>query len=74
MGLDATGRHAPLAAVDAVRSLGDTVGARRTLGVLGVRPDQVPAIAAGALADPVSVNHPRRFARDEVERVLYDHL
>jgi alcohol dehydrogenase class IV len=74
MGLDATGSHAPRAAVEAVRGLAETVGARRTLGALGVRPDQVPAIADGALADPVSANHPRRFGREEVERVLADHL
>lgn len=74
MGLDATSEVAPEAAVDAVRELADAVGARHPLGALGVRREQVGAIADGALADAVSGNHPRAFGRSEVVRLVEENL
>jgi alcohol dehydrogenase class IV len=70
MGLDATDPAAPLAAVAAVRALAEAVGARHSLAELGVRAEQVPSVVAGALADAVSVNHPRRFEPAEVEEIV----
>ena len=58
------------AAVAAVRDLADVVGARVPLRDLGVEEAMVPSVAAGALDDPVSANHPRDFSPDEVADVL----
>lgn len=74
VGLDATDRYAPEAAVRAVRRLADAVGARHTLTELGVRPDQTSSIAAGALADAVSLNHPRELGVAEVEELVTRNL
>ncbi len=57
-------------AIIAVRGLADRVRARLPLGELGLTEEQVPAVAAGALVDPVSRNHPRVFEADEVTEVL----
>jgi alcohol dehydrogenase class IV len=70
MGLDTTDPDAPEAAIRAVRELADAVEARHTLTRLGVRTHQVHSIAAGALSDAVSANHPRRFGPAEVEDLL----
>jgi alcohol dehydrogenase class IV len=70
MGLDATDHAAPGAAVAAVRALADAVGARHSLAELGVQTEQVPSIVAGALADAVTANHPRRFESSEVEAIV----
>ena len=62
-----------MGAVDAVAgagSLADSVGVARPLRELGVTPDLVAPIAAGALADAVSANHPRRMETDEVEDIV----
>lgn len=74
MGLDTSGSDAPGAAVRAVRELADRVGARHPLSDLGMRPEQVPAVAAGALEDAVTRNHPRAFVQSEVEEILAAHL
>ena len=74
MGLDTHGDDAPVAAVEAVRELADRVGARRPLSDLGMRPAQVPAVAAGALEDAVTRNHPRAFDESEVEQILAANL
>jgi alcohol dehydrogenase class IV len=58
------------AVVAAVRTLADDVGASVSLRTLGVDESMLPSIAAGALADAVSVNHPRVFGVDEVEALL----
>jgi len=57
-------------AVSGAVALADRVGARRPLRELGVTAALVGPIAAGALADVVSCNHPRRMALDEVEQVV----
>ncbi len=57
-------------AVAAASDLADQVGARRPLRELGVTAALVGPVAAGALADAVSRNHPRRMEQDEVEQVV----
>lgn len=61
------------AAGPAVRMLAEQVAARLPLRELGVRQQMVDSVAAGALADAVSANHPRRFTQDEVVEVLTSH-
>lgn len=63
-------RAAAEAAVGAVTRLADEVRARLRLGELGVDDTMLTALARGALADPVSRNHPRLFPVGEVEAVL----
>jgi len=58
------------AAVRAVTDLAGQVGARLRLTDLGVDGSAVPGIAANALADVVSSNHPRPFSQAEVEEIL----
>jgi len=53
--------------------LAEQVAARLPLRELGVRQQMVDSVAAGALADAVSANHPRRFTQDEVVEVLTSH-
>ncbi len=67
---EATEQDDARAAVSAVRELADKVGARMPLHELGVDEAGVPKIAAAALADVVSGNHPRTFSQAEVEAVL----
>jgi alcohol dehydrogenase class IV len=57
-------------AVSAAGALADEVGARRPLRDLGVTTGLVTPIAAGALADAVSHNHPRRMDPAEVEEIV----
>ena len=57
-------------AVSAAGALADEVGARRPLRDLGVTTGLVTPIAAGALADAVSHNHPRRMEPAEVEEIV----
>ena len=57
-------------AVEAAGGLADSVGVRLPLRDLGVRPEQVASIAAGALADPVSRNHPRTMDVAEVHDIV----
>ncbi len=74
MGLDPTTTDAPARAVGAVRELGESVGARRRLSAFGVTTSMAPDVAAGALADPVSANHPRPFSAAEIQQILLDRL
>lgn len=60
------------AAVPAVQELAERVGARRPLRELGVEQPMLASVAAGALADVVSRNHPRPFSNDEVEEIVAD--
>jgi len=62
------------AVVAAVRELADDVGARGPLRKLGVDETMLPSIAEGALADAVTVNHPRAFGADEVVALLAERL
>ena len=57
-------------AVTACGSLADAVGARLPLRDLGVTPELVTPIAAGALADSVTSNHPRAMPQAEVEEIV----
>ena len=57
-------------AVSAAGALADEVGARRPLRDFGVTTGLVTPIAAGALADAVSHNHPRRMDPAEVEEIV----
>lgn len=62
MGVDTTGmdaRQAAQAAVDAVRALALRVGIPQRLSALGVREEQLPELAASALADVCTPGNPR---------------
>lgn len=68
---EACGLEGHAALPDALGALLVEVSARRTLADLGAGPDLVPALAATALADPVSANAPRHpSGTAEVEAVL----
>ena len=62
------------AAVDACRELADEVGARKTLGELGVTETLLPTLAADALADTVSRNAPWLPTADELTDLLRSRL
>jgi alcohol dehydrogenase len=58
------------AAVDAVATLLDRVGQRRTLAELGLGADAIPVITADALADAAIRNTPRMPQAAEAEAIL----
>jgi alcohol dehydrogenase len=62
------------AAVDACRELADEVGARKTLGELGVDEALLPTLAADALADTVSRNAPWLPSAGELTDLLRSRL
>jgi alcohol dehydrogenase class IV len=63
-------RVPPADTVDAVRAFIEQLGIRRPLRELGVAREQLPSIAAGALADAVTRNAPRPPAEPEVLGLL----
>lgn len=58
------------AAIDAVREVSSAVEVKRPLRELGVDRAQLPAVAAGAVADPVTRNSPRPTTEVEVLDLL----
>ncbi|MGW2689415.1 hypothetical protein ACWC6I_40435 [Streptomyces sp. NPDC001414] len=58
------------AAVDAVREISGALGVKQPLRELGVRPDLLRPIAAGAVADAATGNTPRQPTEEEVLRIL----
>ncbi len=58
------------AAIAAVREISGALGIKRPLRELGVGRDQLPGIAAGALADAVSKNAPRLPSESETIELL----
>lgn len=58
------------AAVDAVREISGALGVKQPPRELGVRPDLLRPIAAGAVADAVTKNTPRQPTEEEVLRIL----
>lgn len=60
----------PDAAIAAVREISAAIDIKRPLRDLGVTRDQIPVIAAGAVADAVTKNAPRRPTELEVSELL----
>lgn len=69
MGVDTAGmdtRQAAQAAVDAVRALAARVGIPQRLSSLGVREEDLPRLAASALADVCTPGNPRDTSAEEI--------
>ena len=69
MGVDTAGmdtRQAAQAAVDAVRALAVCVGIPQRLSSLGVREEDLPRLAASALADVCTPGNPRDTSAEEI--------
>ncbi len=69
MGVDTTGMtpaQAAQAAVDAVKSLSIRVGIPQTLTELGIKSDDIPALAAQAIADVCTPGNPRDVTETEI--------
>lgn len=69
MGVDTAGmdtRQAAQAAVDAVRALAVRVGIPQRLSSLGVREEDLPRLAASALADVCTPGNPRDTSAEEI--------
>ncbi|HWR40867.1 MAG TPA: alcohol dehydrogenase-like regulatory protein ErcA [Patescibacteria group bacterium] len=52
-----------------IRWLKETVGIRRTLGDIGLRREDISALAATALKDACMATNPREFGQEEVEEI-----
>lgn len=73
LGVDTTGlpaRQAAYAAADRVRLLGDEVGIPGGLSDLGVRPEDIPGLAQGALDDCCMATNPREASLDDLSGIL----
>lgn len=69
MGVDTTGmtaEQAAQAAVDAVRALSVRVGIPQTLTELGIKEEDIPALAAQAIADVCTPGNPRDVTEAEI--------
>ncbi|MBQ0023797.1 MAG: lactaldehyde reductase [Prevotellaceae bacterium] len=69
MGVDTTGmsaEEAAQAAVDAVKALSIRVGIPQTLGELGIKEENIPALAAQAIADVCTPGNPRDVTEAEI--------
>ena len=69
MGVDTAGmdtRQAAQAAVDAVRALAVRVGIPQRVSSLGVREEELPRLAASALADVCTPGNPRDTSAEEI--------
>jgi alcohol dehydrogenase class IV len=60
----------PAAAIEAVREISGAIEIKRPLRELGVTRDDIPAIAADAVADAVTKNAPRLPSEAEVAELL----
>ncbi|MER5520642.1 iron-containing alcohol dehydrogenase [Streptomyces sp. NPDC002763] len=58
------------AAIDAVREISGALGIKQPLRELGVRPDLLRPVAAGALADAVTANAPRQPTEEQILGIL----
>lgn len=69
MGVDTTGmtaEQAAQAAVDAVKALSIRVGIPQTLGELGIKEEDIPALAAQAITDVCTPGNPRDVTEVEI--------
>ena len=69
MGVDTTGmsaKEAAQAAVDAVKALSIRVGIPQTLTALGIKEEDIPALAAQAIADVCTPGNPRDVTEAEI--------
>lgn len=69
MGVDTTGmtaEQAAQAAVDAVKALSIRVGIPQTLGELGIKEEDIPALAAQAISDVCTPGNPRDVTEAEI--------
>ena len=69
MGVDTTGmdpEQAAQAAVDAVRALSVRVGIPQTLTELGIKEEDIPALAAQAIVDVCTPGNPRDVTEEEI--------
>ena len=69
MGVDTTGmsaQEAAQAAVDAVKALSIRVGIPQTLTALGIKEEDIPALAAQAIADVCTPGNPRDVTEAEI--------
>ena len=69
MGVDTTGmsaQEAAQAAVDAVKALSVRVGIPQTLTALGIKEEDIPALAAQAIADVCTPGNPRDVTETEI--------
>ena len=69
MGVDTTGmsaQEAAQAAVDAVKALSIRVGVPQTLTALGIKEEDIPALAAQAIADVCTPGNPRDVTEAEI--------
>ena len=69
MGVDTTGmtaEQAAQAAVDAVKALSIRVGIPQTLGELGIKEEDIPALAAQAITDVCTPGNPRDVTEAEI--------
>lgn len=69
MGVDTTGmtaEQAAQAAVDAVKALSIRVGIPQTLSELGIKEEDIPALAAQAITDVCTPGNPRDVTEEEI--------
>ena len=69
MGVDTTGmtpEEAAQAAVDAVKALSIRVGIPQTLTELGIKAEDIPALAAQAITDVCTPGNPRDVTEAEI--------
>ncbi len=72
MGVDTTGmtpEQAAQAAVDAVKALSVRVGIPQTLTELGIKEENIPALAAQAIADVCTPGNPRDVTEEEIKEL-----
>ena len=72
MGVDTTGmtpEQAAQAAVDAVKALSVRVGIPQTLTELGIKEEDIPALAAQAIADVCTPGNPRDVTEEEIKEL-----
>lgn len=77
MGVDTanmTPEQAAQAAVDAVRQLSIEVGIPQTLGELGIKESDIPALAEQALADVCTPGNPREVTLDDIKALYAKNL
>lgn len=72
MGIDTTGmtpEQAAQAACDAVKALAIRVGIPQHLSELGIKEENIPALAAQAIADVCTPGNPRDVTEDTIKKL-----
>ena len=72
MGVDTTGmtaEQAAQAACDAVKALAIRVGIPQHLSELGIKEENIPALAAQAIADVCTPGNPRNVTEDTIKEL-----